>query len=101
MSMRKAAPGAVRATLAALLVLSSAGDLAAATKSKAKKTAPAKAARDYARSTAVLHTERGDVTVRFFFDRAPNHAMEKSSVVKAAAGEIDEVPHVIDRKSVV
>ena len=73
MSMRKAAPGAVRATLAALLVLSSAGDLAAATKSKAKKAAPSKAARDYARATAVLHTERGDVTVRFFFDRAPNH----------------------------
>ena len=74
MSMRKAAPRAVRAALAALLVLSSAGDLDAATRPKAKKKVPPKAAtHDYAHAVAVLHTERGDVTIRFFADRAPNH----------------------------
>ena len=73
MSMRKAAPGAVRAALAALLVLSSAGDLAAAAKPKAKKVPSKVATRDYAHAMAILHTERGDVTIRFFADRAPNH----------------------------
>ncbi|MCM3876241.1 MAG: peptidylprolyl isomerase [Thermoanaerobaculia bacterium] len=74
MSMRKAAPRAVRAALAALLVLASAGALGAATKPKAKKKPVPKATtRDYARAMAVLHTERGDVTIRFFADRAPNH----------------------------
>jgi peptidyl-prolyl cis-trans isomerase B (cyclophilin B) len=74
MSMRKAAPRAVRAALAALMALTSAGALAAAAKPKAKKKPVPKAAtRDYARTLAVLHTERGDVTLHFFFDRAPNH----------------------------
>jgi len=74
MSMRKAAPRAVRAALAALLVLTSAGALAADAKPKAKKKPVPKATtRDYARAMVVLHTERGDVTIRFFADRAPNH----------------------------
>jgi peptidyl-prolyl cis-trans isomerase B (cyclophilin B) len=74
MSMGKTAPRAIRAALAALLVLSSAGDLVAAARPKAKKKVPSKAVPpDYAHATAVLHTERGDVTIRFFADRAPNH----------------------------
>ena len=88
MSMGKTAPRAIRAALAALLVLSSAGDLAAATKPKAKKKVPSKAsARDYARAMAVLHTERGDVTIRFFNDRAPNHV--KNFVDLASGGFYD------------
>jgi len=88
MSMRKAALRAAHAALAALLALSSAGDLAAAAKPKAKKKAPPKAAtRDYARAIAVLHTERGDVTIRFFFDRAPNHV--RNFVDLASAGFFD------------
>lgn len=88
MSMGNAARGAVRAALAAFLVLSSAGDLAAATKPKAKKKAPPKAAaRDYAHPMAVLHTERGDVTIRFFADRAPNHV--RNFVDLASSGFYD------------
>lgn len=88
MSMRKAAPRAVRAALAALLALASAGELAAATRPKAKKKAPAKTAtRDYSRAIAVLHTERGDVTIRFFADRAPNHV--RNFVDLASSGFYD------------
>lgn len=88
MSMRKAAPGAVRAVFAALLVLTSAGALAAATKPKAKKKPVPKATtRDYARTRAVLHTERGDVTIHLFFDRAPNHV--RNFVDLAASGFYD------------
>jgi len=72
MSIRTDASRAVRAAFAALLVLTSASSLAAATKTK--KRAPVKAVpRDYAHAMAILHTERGDVTIRFFYDRAPNH----------------------------
>src|ERR1039457_5823594 len=74
MSIRPAASRAVRAAFAALLVLASASSLAAAAKPKPKKKPPVKAVlHDYAHAVAVLHTERGDVTIRFFFDRAPNH----------------------------
>jgi peptidyl-prolyl cis-trans isomerase B (cyclophilin B) len=87
MSIRTAAPQAVRAALAALLVLSSAGGLAAPAKAKAKKAAPKTPPRDYAHAAAVLHTERGDVTINFFFDRAPNHV--KNFVDLAAHGDYD------------
>ena len=88
MSMRKPAPRVVRAALATLLVFTAAGALAAAPKPKAKKKVPAKiAVRDYARTTAVLHTERGDVTIRFFFDRAPTHV--RNFVDLAASGFYD------------
>ena len=36
---------------------------------------------------AILHTERGDVTIRFFFDRAPNHV--KNFIDLAASGFYD------------
>ena len=87
MSIRTAAPQAVRAALAALLVLSSAGGLAAPAKAKAKKAATKMAPRDYAHAMAVLHTERGDVTIHFFFDRAPNHV--KNFIDLAASGFYD------------
>lgn len=88
MSTRKAVPRTVRAALAALLVLASAGAFGAAARPKAKKKAPPRAAaRDYSRALAVLHTERGDITIRFFADRAPNHV--KNFVDLAAAGFYD------------
>ncbi len=87
MSTRKASSRALRAALAALLVLAPAG-IAHAAKPKAKKKAAAKAVSvDYARANAVLHTERGDVTIRFFYDRAPNHV--KNFVDLAASGFYD------------
>ncbi|MFI5120773.1 MAG: peptidylprolyl isomerase, partial [Thermoanaerobaculia bacterium] len=86
MSIRTAASRAVRAGFAALLVLISASSLAAA--AKPKKRTPAKTvAHDYAHAVAILHTERGDATIRFFFDRAPNHV--KNFVDLAASGFYD------------
>ena len=87
MSMRNAAPRATRVAFAALLVLSSAGGLEAATRPKAKKAPPKIAIRDYAHAIAVLHTERGDVTIRFFPDRAPNHV--RNFVDLASSGFYD------------
>ena len=87
MSIRTAASRAVCAALAALLVPASAPSLAAAAKPKAKKKTPVKAVHDYAHALAVLHTERGDVTIRFLFDRAPNHV--KNFVNLAASGFYD------------
>jgi peptidyl-prolyl cis-trans isomerase B (cyclophilin B) len=87
MSMRKAAPRAVLAALAALLFLTSEGALGAAAKTKPKKPAAKAVARDYAHTLAVLHTERGDVTIHFFFDRAPNHV--RNFIDLAASGFYD------------
>ena len=86
MSIRTAASRSVCAAFAALLVLTSAPSLTAAT--KAKKRGPVKAVpHDYAHAMAILHTERGDVTIRFFYDRAPNHV--KNFVDLAASGFYD------------
>ena len=43
--------------------------------------------RDYAKTLAVLKTSQGDVTIRFFFDKAPGHV--KNFVDLAAAGFYD------------
>ncbi len=88
MSIRTAASRAVCAAFAALLVLASVPTFAAAVKPKARKKVPVKAApHDYAHSLAILHTERGDVTIRFFYDRAPNHV--KNFIDLAASGFYD------------
>src|SRR5512141_111673 len=87
MSIRKASRAAC-AALAALLAVASSPSLAAAAKPKPKKKPPVKAVpHDYSRALAILHTERGDVTIRFFFDRAPNHV--KNFVDLAASGFYD------------
>lgn len=85
MSISKAASRTVRAAAAALLVLVPLGSLGAA--KPRKKPTPRVTVRDYARTLAVLHTERGDVTIRFFFERAPNHV--KNFVDLAGAGFYD------------
>jgi peptidyl-prolyl cis-trans isomerase B (cyclophilin B) len=89
MSIRTAARRALRAALAALLVLSSAGVLAEASKPKPKpkKKAAPKAQVDYTRAVAVLRTEFGEVTIRLFYDRAPNHV--KNFVDLATSGFYD------------
>ena len=43
--------------------------LAAQTAGKGKKVS----ARDYANTLATLQTDAGDITIKFFYDKAPNH----------------------------
>ncbi len=57
----------------------------AATKKKEKKVSSKP--RDYAKTLAVLKTSQGDVTIRFFFDKAPGHV--KNFVDLAASGFYD------------
>lgn len=58
----------------------------AAKKKEAKVAKPVKP-RDYARTFVVLKTTAGEITIRFFFDKAPNHV--KSFVDLAATGFYD------------
>ena len=51
------------------------------------KTAVSSAPRDYANTLAILQTEMGDITIKFFHDKAPNHV--KNFVDLAAAGFYD------------
>ncbi len=53
-------------------------------KKKEKKVAKA---RDYARTLAILKTTQGDITVKFFYDKAPNHV--KNFIDLAAKGFYD------------
>ncbi len=74
--------------LAALLAVP--GGAAAATKKKAapkKKETKAVKSRDYAKTLAILKTSQGDVTLRFFADKAPAHV--KNFVDLCAAGFYD------------
>jgi peptidyl-prolyl cis-trans isomerase B (cyclophilin B) len=84
MTRRPAITRAVVVALALGLAAASAG--AAAPEKRRKKPAPRAAAktRDYARTLALVHTSLGDFTIRFFFDRAPNHV--KNFVDLAASG---------------
>lgn len=65
----------VVAALALALGLAAAPGAQAVPARPKKKPAPKAAAkaRDDARTLALLHTSQGDVTIRFFADRAPNH----------------------------
>ena len=75
-----------RNALALLLLCAAAASAATiadakpAGKGKKKMTAP----RDYARTQATLQTDMGDITIRFFYDKAPKHV--KNFVDLAAAG---------------
>ena len=79
MNLRPDIPRALAAALA--VVLTAPAPAAPAKKKPAPKAAKAP---DYARALAVLHTSQGDVTIRFFHDRAPNHV--KNFVDLAASG---------------
>ncbi len=83
-----------RFALAACLGLTILGASAAAAATPQKKAAPAKKEkkvsskpRDYAKTLAILKTSQGDVTVRFFYDKAPGHV--KNFIDLAAAGFYD------------
>lgn len=83
-----------RFVLLACLGLALAGASAADAAAPQKKAAPAKKEkkvsskpRDYAKTLAVLKTSQGDVTIRFFYDKAPGHV--KNFVDLAAAGFYD------------
>jgi peptidyl-prolyl cis-trans isomerase B (cyclophilin B) len=51
------------------------------------KTAVSSASRDYANTQAVLQTDQGDITIKFFYDKAPNHV--KNFIDLAAKGFYD------------
>jgi cyclophilin family peptidyl-prolyl cis-trans isomerase len=72
MTRRPAFHGTVLAAFALGLLAVSAAPAAPA-KPKKKPTPRAVKARDYAHTLALLHTSQGDLTIRFFYDRAPNH----------------------------
>jgi cyclophilin family peptidyl-prolyl cis-trans isomerase len=72
-----------RLALAAALL---AAALPAAAEAPKKETKVTKS-RDYAHTLAVLKTSQGDVTVRFFYDKAPNHV--KNFIDLSAKGFYD------------
>jgi peptidyl-prolyl cis-trans isomerase B (cyclophilin B) len=72
MRRRPAITPAVVAALALGLLAASAA-FAAPAKPKKKPTPKTAKVRDYAHTFALLHTSQGDLTIRFFNDRAPNH----------------------------
>jgi len=72
-----------RFALAAALLAASLAAAAEAPKKEPKVTKP----RDYAHTLAILKTSQGDVTVRFFYDKAPNHV--KNFVDLSAKGFYD------------
>ena len=79
-------PYRTRALVTAVALALAASSAAAPTPAKPKKKPAPKTAKahDYARTSALLHTSQGDVTIRFFHDRAPNHV--KNFVDLAASG---------------
>jgi peptidyl-prolyl cis-trans isomerase B (cyclophilin B) len=76
-----------RLVVAAAALLLAALPIAAAQAPKAKKETKVTKTRDYAHTLAVLKTSQGDVTVKFFYEKAPNHL--KNFVDLAAKGFYD------------
>ena len=69
-----------------VLLLACAAALTAQPAGKGKK-AVSSAPRDYANTLATLQTEQGDITLKFLYDKAPNHV--KNFVDLAAKGFYD------------
>jgi len=67
----------------AALLAAATGLAQTAKKGKKKMIAP----RDYANTLATLQTDQGDITIKFFYDKAPNHV--KNFVDLAASGFYD------------
>jgi cyclophilin family peptidyl-prolyl cis-trans isomerase len=78
-----------RQTALAASVLCVTALLAAATgfAQTAKKGKKMNAPRDYANTLATLQTDQGDIAIKFFYDKAPNHV--KNFVDLAASGFYD------------
>ncbi len=69
-------------------LLASGGPLPAAPAKKTKKKeSKVSKVRDYAKTLATLKTSQGDIVIRFYFDKAPNHV--KNFVDLAARGFYD------------
>ena len=82
MNGTRIAPGRRFAFVAALLAVA----LSAAAQAPKKETKLSKP-RDYAHTLAILKTSQGDVTVRFFYDKAPGHV--KNFIDLSAKGFYD------------
>jgi peptidyl-prolyl cis-trans isomerase B (cyclophilin B) len=80
-------PGRILAVALALAAASALAAPAKKTPVPKKKEAKVTKPRDYSRTLAVLHTSQGDITVKFFFDKAPNHV--RNFVDLAASGFYD------------
>ena len=89
MKIIQPAPG--RLAFTAALLLLAAGPLAAVTPgpkpAPAKKETKVSKTRDYAHTLAVLKTSQGDVTLKFFYDKAPGHV--KNFIDLSAKGFYD------------
>jgi peptidyl-prolyl cis-trans isomerase B (cyclophilin B) len=85
---RRAAVNALALSLLLAAGLSP-SDAAAATKKPAtkKKETKVSKSRDYAKTLAILKTTQGDITLKFYFDKAPEHV--KNFIDLAAAGFYD------------
>ena len=77
----------MRRTTVALLVLLCALPLAAAQARKAGKGKKKPVNRDYGNTLVTLQTEAGDITIKFFYDKAPRHV--ENFVDLAASGFYD------------
>ena len=80
----KRKPALAASILCVAALLAPAAGLAQTTK-KGKKMTPA--SRDYANTIATLQTDMGDITIKFFYDKAPGHV--KNFVDLAASGFYD------------
>jgi peptidyl-prolyl cis-trans isomerase B (cyclophilin B) len=75
----------VKIQTALALLLACAVSFSARAEGKGKKSVSS--SRDYANTLATLQTEAGDITIKFFYDKAPNHV--KNFVDLAASGFYD------------
>jgi cyclophilin family peptidyl-prolyl cis-trans isomerase len=73
----------VASVLCVTALLAAATGLAQTAKKGKKMNAP----RDYANTLATLQTDQGDITIKFFYDKAPNHV--KNFVDLAGSGFYD------------
>ena len=71
--------------IASVLLLACAAALSAQAAGKGKKAVSA--TRDYANTLATLQTDVGDIQIKFFYDKAPNHV--KNFIDLAASGFYD------------
>ena len=68
-----------------LVLLACAAALTAQTAGKGKTVSSS--TKDYSNTLAILQTDQGDITIKFFYDKAPNHV--KNFVDLAASGFYD------------
>ena len=87
LTLQKSRPALVASALVLALAAAAVSAAPPAKKAAPKKKETKMKVRDYAKTSAVLHTSQGDVTLHFFNDKAPNHV--KNFVDLAASGFYD------------